>query len=115
MRLLTHCELHYFGKGLWVPRGKFGKELPIDFHMLFSQCSEKLGICSSMNSRARVDSGDPELAERSLLQSPITVCVLLTFVEMMLSHREELTTSTPVAFCARENALATAVGGNLVL
>jgi hypothetical protein len=68
-----------------------------------------------MHSRSSIDSCDPQLPEIAFLLSSVTVGVLLSFFKVMLRHREDFASSTPVAFRARENALATAVGGNFVL
>jgi hypothetical protein len=40
---------------------------------------------------------------------------LTSFIDMVFGNREDFTSRTPVAFCAREYSFAPAVGGNSIL
>jgi len=62
-----------------------------------------------------INARNPELSERTFFKSSVTIRMLPCFVKVMLGAREDFASRTPVTFRARENALATAMGGNFIL
>jgi len=94
---------------------KISEHLAVDVYLLLVQRGDQPRVGSAVHPGRRIDAGDPELTECPLLGSSVTVGILHRLVDVMLCHRVDLASRTPVAFRLAENPLATAVGGNFAL
>jgi hypothetical protein len=112
---LCFGELYNLGESLWAPRCEIGKHLTVDEYLFFVQGIDQAGIRGAVQPGCGVDARNPELAKRSFLVMSITICVLASFIKMVLRNRKDFTSRTPVAFRASEDTLAAAVGGNFIL
>ena len=112
---LREREFHHFGKSRWVAHCEFGQDFSVDTDLLFAEAGYQLRVCRAVQPGGSVDTCNPQLTVGPLLRLAVTVGILHPLIDMVLGDREDFASRTPIAFCLREHALATAMGGNLVL
>src|SRR3546814_337558 len=95
-----------------VMHGHIGQNFPIELDRCFFRSGDKHTVRHTEFAAGRVDAGNPESAERTLLVAAIAVGILPRFHYRLFGDAKDITAATAIAFGCFDNFFVTGAGGN---
>jgi hypothetical protein len=77
--------------------GKFGENLAVDLDAGLQQSIDQAAVRQVMQTRSRIDAGDPQCAELALLGATVAVGVLARLDDRLLGSAEYLAAGVVIA------------------
>ena len=104
------CLFNQSCESFLVVYSQFSQHFAVQLDTGLLQTVHKGGVVHTANLCLSRDSGDPELAEISLLLLSADECIVAALHNSLLSHLEVLALGTPIAFCGLQNFLSSCTG-----
>jgi hypothetical protein len=99
--------LNNSGKRLLLVHGQIGKNFTINLNIRLLQASNQTAVRQAISTGTRIDTRNPQSAERTLTVTTVTVRVLTSFNNRLLGYTEYTATSTVITFGLTENLFVT--------
>ncbi len=104
--------VYYSLKSFRMVHGQVGQDFPVEFNVVGFHLSHELAVGHPVHPGTRVDTGDPEGAEISLLVSAVPVGVHHGFLHGVLGYGPHIFTSSKVTFGLLEHFFPSGSGSN---